>query len=337
VKEKYMPPRYAILTPVLDDWPSLCRLITEIQEKYSSEDVLFEIVAVDDGSPDPLDVTTLPNVPETSCIVRISVIQVALNLGHQRAIAVGLSTLWDHPTFDGVIVMDSDGEDRPADIGLLIGRAREHADHVITARRSKRSESTMFKLGYLAYRTLFRVLTGRSISYGNFCLLPRRAVSRLVHMPELWNNLPAAIMRSRLRSRSVATERGHRYFGQSKMNTPSLVVHGLSAMSVYTDVIFVRVLLAASLVGALSVLAIVAVAIIRVATELAIPGWATTVVGDLLIILSQALILMVATTLMLLANRSTRQLVPVTDTAAFIADRRTVMCHTPVVVSSPVS
>ena len=319
-----MPDRYAILTPVLDDWPSFAKLTREIDRLYRGGGLTFEIVAVDDGSPVALDPGVLPELPAGSCIASVSVIQLALNLGHQRAIAVGLTRLWDRPGLDGVIVMDSDGEDAPQDIGKLIAMSNQSPGHAVLARRAKRSESTMFRAGYAAYKSMFRLLTGRTISFGNFSLLPMPAVRRLVHMPELWNNLPATIIRSRLPLRTAETARGTRYFGQSKMNVPSLVVHGLSAMSVYTDVIFVRVLLAASAIGAFSVVAIVLVAIIRFATSLAIPGWATTVVGDLLIILIQTLVLIVATTLMLLANRSTRQLVPIADTASFIDNEHVV-------------
>jgi hypothetical protein len=326
--------RFVVLTPVLDDWPSFTQLIGEIGRQYSADDAEFEVVAVDDGSSDPCDAATLPSLPQDSCIESVSVVRLALNLGHQRAIAVGLASLWQRTDIDGVIVMDSDGEDRPNDLAALIALWRTHPTHVILARRAERSEAAVFKMGYLAYRILFRALIGRGISFGNFCLLPTQAVRRLVHMPELWNNLPATIIRSRLRHRAVQTRRGTRYAGRSKMNLPSLVVHGLSAMSVYTDVIFVRVLLAASSICGLSVIAMIVVAFIRLATRLAVPGWATTVVGDLLIVLIQALILIIATTLMLLANRSTRQLVPVTDTAAFVADRQTLLRRQPARVAS---
>lgn len=317
--------RYIILTPVFDDWPSFADLVGDISAKYGSDNVSFEVVAVDDGSPMAFDAAALPNLPHNSCIDSISVIRLALNLGHQRAIAVGLSALADKSGVDGVIIMDSDGEDRPEDLGALMSLSQLHPEHVILARRTKRTEATTFQLGYHAYRVLFRLLTGRGISFGNFCLLPLSAVRRLVHMPELWNNLPAAITRSRMRLRGVRTERGRRYAGRSKMNFPALVVHGLSAMSVYTDVIFVRVLMTASFVSAMAVLAIIVAMVIKLATSIAVPGWTTTVVGDMLIILAQALILIVATTLMLLANRSTRQLVPINDTAAFVAERQTVM------------
>src|SRR4051812_37477526 len=57
------------------------------------------------------------------------------------------------------------------------------------------------------------------------------AVRRLVQMPELRNQLPAPIMRSRLRFTPVHTVRGMRHSGRSKMNFPGLVNLGLSAMS----------------------------------------------------------------------------------------------------------
>ncbi len=322
---------------MLDDWPSLSQLVREIGRQYQADDVTFEIVAVDDGSADECDPAAMPPLAPDSCIESISVIRLALNLGHQRAIAVGLSSLWQRTDIDGIVVMDSDGEDRPEDIGALIARWRNHPNQVILARRAKRSEPAVFKAGYFAYRVMFRLVIGRGISFGNFCLLPVTAARRLVHMPELWNNLPATIIRSRLRHRAVETSRGKRYAGQSKMNLPSLVVHGLSAMSVYTDMIFVRVLLASGFVCALSVAAMIGVAIVRWATPLAIPGWATTVFGDLLVILIQALILIVATTLMLLASRSTRQIVPVADTPLFVADRLTIARRQPARQSTAVA
>jgi hypothetical protein len=162
------------------------------------------------------------------------------------------------------------------------------------------------------------LLTGRRISFGNFSLLPIAAVRRLVHMPELWNNLPAAIMRSRLHFMHVGTVRGERYAGRPRMSFAGLVIHGLSAMSVYTDLIFVRVLLAAGAVSVLAFSAICIVLAVRLGTSLAIPGWATTVFGDLVIILLQAMLMIVATSLMVLAGRSVRPIVPIADAQVFI-------------------
>jgi glycosyltransferase involved in cell wall biosynthesis len=316
-----MSQQIAIVTPVFDDWEAFATLIAEIAHQLDGRDIAFHVIAVDDGSsiaPEPAAVA----VPTKSCIAEIEVLRLALNLGHQRAIATGLCAVADRRDIDAVVVMDCDGEDRPEDIAELCDASRGNPGWIVLAHRSKRSESLGFRLGYTVYKLLFHALTGRVINFGNYAMLPIKAVRRLVHMPELWNNLPAAIMRSRVPYVTVPTARGQRYAGQSKMNLVSLAVHGLSAMSVYTDMIFVRTLIAAAVVAGLSVLGIIAVILIRFVTDLAVPGWATTVVGNLLIVLLQTVVIVIATSLMMLSGRSNRPIVPIIDAWSFVAERQ---------------
>lgn len=47
-----MPHRFVILTPVLDDWLPFSCLIEAILKRYSTENGIFEVVVVDDGSTD---------------------------------------------------------------------------------------------------------------------------------------------------------------------------------------------------------------------------------------------------------------------------------------------
>src|SRR5260370_4660590 len=83
--------------------------------------------------------------------------------------------------------------------------------------------------------------------------------------------------------------------------------------------IFVRVRIGAGTLGAVSVLGIIGVTLIRFATDLAIPGWATAVVGDLFIILLQTVVIVIATSLMMLAGRSNRPIIPIVDAWPFFA------------------
>lgn len=312
--------RLALVIPVLDDWAAFSTLVAEIARAFAGSELTFEIYAVDDGSMEKFEPSTIA-LPADGCIASLEVLHLPLNLGHQRAIAVGLCALVQRKDIDGVVVMDGDGEDRPSDIRALVEGSRIHPGAIILAERARRSESPMFKMGYAIYRLLFRVMTGRRISFGNFSLIPMAALRRLVYMPELWNNLPASIIRSRFPYFAVPIARGERYAGRSHMDLVALVAHGLSAMSVYTDVIFVRTLLAATLIGALSICGIVAVMVIRFSTDLAIPGWATSAAGSLLIILLLTLVIVVATTLMMLAGRSARPIVPIVDTPSLILHR----------------
>ena len=312
--------RIAVVTPVLDDWACFASLVGEISAQFTGSLVEFHICAVDDGSIASFDPANL-SLPPDSCIAQIQILRLALNLGHQRAIAVGLCELSRRDDIDAVLVMDSDGEDRPGDIAALLKASCIDPSHIVLARRSKRFESLGFRLWYRLYKFVFHGLTGHDISFGNYSLLPIAAVRRLVHMPELWNNLAASILRSRMRCTPVATMRGRRYDGRSRMSLVSLIVHGLSAMSVHTDTIFVRVLLTSGVIAAASLLGILAIAIVRFASDLAIPGWATTVVGDLMIILLQTIVMVVAASLMMLAGRSSRPIIPIADAGQFVAER----------------
>ena len=83
---------------------------------------------------------------------------------------------------------------------------------------------------------------------------------------------------------------------------------------------FVRILIAAAATSGASLLAIVAVVCIRFMTDLAIPGWATTVAGDLAIVLLQTIVLVVVlTALMMLSTCSSPPIVPIRDHSAFIS------------------
>ena len=200
----------AIVTPVLDDWEAFARLAAELARCFRGSDITFHVVAVDDGSETGFDPASL-RLPPNACVADIEVVRLALNLGHQRAIAIGLCAVLERREIEAVIVMDSDGEDRPEDIAALLAAGEELPDRAVLARRARRSEGHAFRFFYALYKLLFRIFVGQSISFGNFALLPLAAVRRLVHMGELWNNLAAAIMRSRLPYITVPTDRGQRY------------------------------------------------------------------------------------------------------------------------------
>lgn len=137
--------RILIVTPVLDDWPSFGMLVQRISDAFAGTDRSFHVLAVDDGSSVPFESGSM-RLPENSCIAEISILRLAMNLGHQRAIAVGLSRIAKREDIDAVVVMDSDGEDRPEDIAALCVASHSHPGQVVLARRVARSETRVFRL-----------------------------------------------------------------------------------------------------------------------------------------------------------------------------------------------
>ncbi len=287
-----------IVTPVYNDWASFIRLTQDIDKALNPLEVEYSILAVNDDS-------SVPPALE-GVALKGELLHLTCNLGHQRAIAVGLAYLADKSEFDAVVVMDADGEDRPEDLPRLISAHQENPDSIVVARRDKRSEGGTFRLGYQIYRFMFRLFTGKALPFGNFSILPREVVRRLVFQESIWNHLPATLLKSRFDIVMLPTERGLRYAGESRMNLSSLTLLGLSAISVYSDIALLRTLMASLIMSIVPILGIIITTYIRMFTDQAIPGWASNVVGSMTIILIQCLVLSVFLLFIVLANRSQR-------------------------------
>ncbi len=185
--------------------------------------------------------------------------------------------------------MDGDGEDDPADVPRLLERLeREDRGRIVFAERTRRSESLVFRFFYGLYRGLHHLLTGQKVRVGNFSAIPRRRLSSLVVVSELWNHYAAAVIRSRQPYSTMPTRRAKRLRGRSTMNFVSLVTHGLSAISVQSDVVGVRLFVLSVLLALATTIGIAAAVIVRLTTDWGVPGWATSAVGLLTILLSQA-------------------------------------------------
>jgi len=143
-----------------------------------------------------------------------------------------------------------------------------------------------------------------------------------VVVSELWNHYAAAVFKAQLQYTTVALPRGTRYFGQSRMNFTSLVIHGLSAISVFGDVVGGRLLAAAAALGGLAILGLLAVVGIRFGTALAIPGWATVAGGLLLLLLCQLLVACLLFVFVILAARTSLTFLPIRDYQHFVAGVR---------------
>src|SRR5215470_11100451 len=151
----------SIVVPTFNDWASLARLIKDIDTLPELAGFYFSILAVDDGSNDRNLNPILAG--RYSRIRSIKAVELACNLGHQRAIAIGLVQALKTQDTDCIIVMDSDGEDRPQDIKKLVGHWRTAPNNIVCAQRGQRSESISFKMFYAIYKLIFKMLTGARI------------------------------------------------------------------------------------------------------------------------------------------------------------------------------
>lgn len=310
------PLRLVVMMPVRDDWPSALELIRRVDQLVSTRSCVVEICLIDDGSIEGYESRLQTRFLKVR-VVRI--LRLRRNLGHQRAIAIGLAYIQATIVCDAVLVMDSDGEDTAEGVGALLDAyLTASAPHVIFAERARRSESLAFRFFYALYRGSHRALTGIRVRVGNFSILPFEYLNTLVAMSELWNHYAAAVFRSKLPFSLVPIARGKRIAGASKMNFVSLVSHGLSAIAVFGDIVGVRLLIASLLGFALAGIGIVVVIAIRVFTNWAIPGWTTYATGVLAIIMIQFITIAASFTFFVLSSRTNLGFVPLRDYSLFV-------------------
>jgi glycosyltransferase involved in cell wall biosynthesis len=223
-----------ILIPVFDDWASLSLLLPQIDEELAKNSRNASVILVDDGSVQPSSNLTVTR--DFSSITSIDVLSLTRNIGHQRALAIGLSYVAMQRPCRAVIVMDADGEDLPSDIPrLLMAFEADGANRIVFAKRTRRSEGFAFTLFYRLYRLAHRLMTGIRVEVGNFSVIPYASLRKLAVVSEMWNHYAAAVVHAKFPTLLVPTVRGTRLAGRSTMNFVSLVGHGLSAMSVFSD------------------------------------------------------------------------------------------------------
>jgi polyisoprenyl-phosphate glycosyltransferase len=318
--------RIAIISPIFNDWVSFQQLVADLGAALQDLDCSVEIVAVDDCSSERAP----DDIPLNSPVNQIRILTLASNVGHQRAIAVGLSSIVDRSDIDLVAVMDSDGEDQPVELKRLITMAMAQREVVVVGQRSKRAEGILFRLYYRAYKVLFWLLTGRTIDFGNFCVLPFEYACAISSRPEMWNHFAATVVRAGLPLKKLSTVRGTRYAGQPKMNFVNLIVLGLGAISVFSEFVFTRILLASLVVLIASALSMLIVIGIRIFTDLAIPGWTTNMFGFLLLIGIQAAMVPLSMAFILLNGRAALPASPKDFASRLIGKSRLIQRATPV-------
>lgn len=299
--------------PCYNDWESLSILLANINEENKKYDYDLRVIVVNDGSSQK-NMLEWPGIHFINEIIQIDLFR---NVGHQRAICIALAYInTTFKDYTGVVVMDCDGEDNYKDIFRLIDEASD--DEIIFAKRRKRHEGLSFRVFYICYKFIFKLLTGRVLQSGNFSFIPWSMMNKVVHLSEIWNHYHAGILKSRLKIKYIDCNRAQRYRGASKMNFVSLVMHGLSAVSVFNDIVFVRLILFAGVFFGVTVLAITLILFMKFVLHIASPGWTTSAIGILLILCIQVFSVIIGNTFVTLGRRNMNTFLPIQEYKSYI-------------------
>ena len=225
-----------ILIPVYNDWESLNKLLSEINENIISfSENNFECLIVNDAS-----TIQPPELKKPSNFLSIELLNMKENRGHARCNAFGIRYIFQNKEFDNLILMDGDGEDRPEEIKSLIEKIKEDPSLSVVAKRVKRSEGPFFQSLYQLHKLITFIFTGKNINFGNYSILTRNDVEKLYSKASLWSSFSGSVKKNIKSLNEINSIRGLRYFGPSKMSLFKLIIHSLSIIAVFKYQVFLR-------------------------------------------------------------------------------------------------
>ena len=225
-----------ILIPVYNDWKSVFKVLDEINNLDLNIKFKISVIIINDASNHDL-----PDLEKNlENIDSIKVINMNINQGHTRSIAVGLKYIFEKEDFDYAIPMDGDGEDRPEEIKMFLDQVENFNGKTFVGERIKRSENIVFKMCYEIHKLITLVFTGKSVKFGNYTCLPKATVEKLINEKATWNSFSGSLTKVESSLTPIPSIRGVRYFGPSQMSFVNLVKHSLAIISVFRKTFLIR-------------------------------------------------------------------------------------------------
>jgi dolichol-phosphate mannosyltransferase len=210
-------PEISVVVPLYNEAENVAELYRRLRTCLDPLWFSFELVLVDDGSADqtPELLDSLQRRDE-----RVVVLHLSRNFGHQAAVCAGI----DAARGQAVIVMDGDLQDPPEVFEQLVARWREGFE-VVYAVRQKRKENLFKRTAYFLFYRLLRAVSDLDIPLdsGDFCLMDRRVVDVLKHLPERMRFVRGLRTFVGFRQCGVRYERAAREAGDSKYSFAALV------------------------------------------------------------------------------------------------------------------
>jgi glycosyltransferase involved in cell wall biosynthesis len=215
-------PHLSIVSPVygcVDVLPELCNQLNEFLSNITNN---YEVILVNDASPDGAWETIQSLARGDS---RIKGVDLSRNFGQQAAITAGLS----HSTGEWVVVMDCDLQDQPKEIVKLYAKAQEGYE-VVFGRRHQRHDKPMKVALSRIYRRVFDYFTESTSdpAVANFGIYKRKVIDAFLTMRERNRTLQLFIRWLGFRNVSIDIEHAHRSSGASAYHFAKLFRIALS-------------------------------------------------------------------------------------------------------------
>ena len=264
-------PAFSVVVPVYGCAGCLEELCKQLEATLATLTERFEIILVDDRSPD--DTWSMLSALQAAH-PSVKGIRLSRNYGQHIAITAGLAAAQG----DYAVVMDCDLQDPPSLIPTLYSKLKEGND-IVLARRVERSHSPVRLLAARIYFKLLSKLTGGSFdgSYGSYSMLSRKVIDSFLRFEEKERHYLFILRWLGFRIGSVDFVHQQRHSGRSSYTFGKLLSHAIDGV-LFQQTVFLRWIVGLGFLFALTGLAVAGFLAWRAIFHTALPGWTSLVV-----------------------------------------------------------
>lgn len=209
--------KISIVSPIYRAENIVEKLVFEIEKEVSKLNISYEIILVDDRSPDSswqkMQQIALNNK-------NVKIFRLSKNFGQHPAIMAGLSKAKG----EWIVVMDCDLQDQPQEIIKLYNKAQEDFD-IVLASREVRKDNLLKKLTSKMFAKLYGYLTDSNFdnSVANFGIYNKKVIHEVLNMNDYIKSFPLFVQWVGFERTTVKVEHASRDSGKSSYTYKKLL------------------------------------------------------------------------------------------------------------------
>ncbi len=202
-------PLISVVSPVYGCKDCLIKLFERLKETLTKITSDFEILLIDDASPD-----NSWKVIEALCVEdkRVVGIRLSRNFGQHYAITAGL----DHARGKWIVVMDCDLQDKPEEILKLYEKAQQGYE-IVLGKRYDRKDNVLKELSSKIFYKILSYLTDKKQSekIANFGIYHKKVIYTIKTMRENLRYFPVLVRWTGFKSIEIDVEHTKRPYGKT--------------------------------------------------------------------------------------------------------------------------
>ncbi|OGS69038.1 MAG: glycosyltransferase [Flavobacteria bacterium RIFCSPLOWO2_12_FULL_35_11] len=204
-----MNPAISFVSPVYMAEKMLVKLVKEIQKVMVEINQSYEIILVDDRSPDSSWEVMKKLAKE---FPEVKSVRLSRNFGQHPAIMAGLSLAKG----EWIVVLDCDLQDQPKEVLKLYNKAKEGYD-VVLAKRKNRQDGFFKKMTSTLFSLTYSYLTETKFdgTIANFGIYNKKVIVEICKMKDYIKSFPLFVNWVGFKSISIEVEHAERISGKS--------------------------------------------------------------------------------------------------------------------------